>query len=128
MLRGRSSFHPTSQILSTHTTISFYPTFGSLGSLDVQKRELAAYFANVKQETGSTKAYCGRGPLQLTRNYNYNAAGKAFNMNLLQNPDQVAENGVLSWRSSVWFWMQNSNCHTVITQNQRFGGGNLGCA
>ncbi|XP_002991313.2 chitinase 4 [Selaginella moellendorffii] len=124
----------------------YYPTFGSTGSLDVQKRELAAYFANVKQETGTlqyireinrnnvycdtsrgipcpagTKAYYGRGPLQLTWNYNYDAAGKAFNMNLLQNPDQVAQNGVLSWRSSVWFWMQNSNCHTAITQNQGFG-------
>ncbi|EFJ04812.1 hypothetical protein SELMODRAFT_7582, partial [Selaginella moellendorffii] len=51
-----------------------------------------------------TKAYYGRGPLQLTWNYNYDAAGKAFNMNLLQNPDQVAQNGVLSWRSSMFFW------------------------
>ncbi|EFJ11041.1 hypothetical protein SELMODRAFT_36340, partial [Selaginella moellendorffii] len=123
-----------------------FPAFGSTGSLDVQRRELAAYFAHVKHETGTlqfireinqnnvycdtsggvscpagTMAYYGRGPLQLTWNYNYDAAGRAFNMNLLQNPDQVAQNGLLAWRSSVWFWMQNSNCHTAITQNQGFG-------
>ncbi|XP_057862196.2 endochitinase 4-like [Cryptomeria japonica] len=112
--------------------------FGTSGSLDVRKRELAAFFANVAHETGnlcyveeiakatycqssteypcaSGKQYYGRGPLQLTWNYNYGAAGKYVGLPLLNNPDLVAQQPDVAFKTSLWFWMVNSNCHTAMT-------------
>ncbi|CAN1135162.1 Chitinase 4 [Linum perenne] len=100
-----------------------YPSFGS-------KREIAAFFAHVSQETGSLcyveeinrdtycdpsppypcaqgKSYYGRGPLQLSWNYNYKDAGNANNFNGVQDPDIVARDPVIAWKTALWFWMTN---------------------
>ena len=39
------------------------------------------------------------------RNYNYNDAGNALGLDLLQNPDQVAQDGNIALQTSLWFWM-----------------------
>ncbi|KZV54424.1 endochitinase A-like [Dorcoceras hygrometricum] len=120
-----------------------YPGFAS-GSSDVAKREVAAFFANVAHETGSLcyieeingashnycqasaqypcasgKNYYGRGPLQLTWNYNYIAAGQSIRFDGLNNPDIVARDNVISFKTALWFWM--NNCHNAITSGQGFG-------
>src|SRR4029079_15925538 len=89
------------------------------GSDEVKKREAAAFFAHLVQETGSLKyleeigceggacaaRYCerrradfpcaagqsfhGRGPMQLTWNYNYGSAGKAPGLPLLDHAASV---------------------------------------
>ncbi|GLJ06609.1 hypothetical protein SUGI_0042970 [Cryptomeria japonica] len=112
--------------------------FGTTGSLTVRKRELAAFFANVAHETGSLcyieeilkstycqsstqypcapgKQYYGRGPLQLTWNYNYGAAGHFLGLPLLKNPELVAQKPDIAFKTSLWFWMRNSNCHIAMT-------------
>ncbi|KAI3963065.1 hypothetical protein MKW98_029005 [Papaver atlanticum] len=121
---------------------NYYPTFGKTATLEDSKREIAAFFAHVTHETGhlcyvreiargkycqpSTqypcapgKNYYGRGPIQLTWNYNYGACGKSIRVNLLKNPDLVATNAIISFKAAIWFWM--NNVHSVITSGGGFG-------
>lgn len=63
--------------------------------------------------------YHGRGPLQLTWNYNYGAAGRRNQFDGLHNPHIVAADNVISFKASLWFWMEN--CHSAITSGQGFG-------
>ncbi|KAL6511973.1 hypothetical protein OROGR_021570 [Orobanche gracilis] len=123
-----------------------YPQFGKTGVADNSKREIAAFFAHVTHETGflchitenqATRAnsnyYCdpsftrypcargkqyyGRGPLQLSWNYNYGAAGKANGFDGLNAPDTVAQNNVVSFKVALWFW--KTTVRPVL--NQGFG-------
>nr|QEL09537.1 class VII chitinase [Pinus banksiana] len=127
------------------TAANAFSGFGTTGTSDDNKRELAAFFANVAHETGSLcyieeinksdycdstntqypcvagKQYYGRGPLQLTWNYNYGAAGNYLGFDGLNNPDIVAQDDSISWKTAVWFWMLDSNCHSAITSGQGFG-------
>jgi len=76
------------------------------------------------------KEYRGRGPKQLSWNYNYGQFSKEFcgDKNILLNdPDRVATNPTLAWASSIWFWFTGGaciteagevckpNCHEVFT-------------
>ncbi|KAL6011872.1 hypothetical protein ACLOJK_002338 [Asimina triloba] len=38
-------------------------------------------------------------------NYNYGAAGRAIGYDLLNDPDAVAKNPVISFKTAFWFWM-----------------------
>ena len=52
--------------------------------------------------------YYGRGPIQLSWNYNYGQFSKfLFNDEhiLLNNPDSIQQDGVLAFKSAIWFWM-----------------------
>ncbi|CAI0449529.1 unnamed protein product [Linum tenue] len=53
------------------------------------------------------RQYYGRGPLQLTWNYNYGPCGRANRFDGLKNPDIVARNRVVAWKAALWFWMKN---------------------
>ncbi|XP_039133044.1 endochitinase EP3-like [Dioscorea cayenensis subsp. rotundata] len=123
-----------------------YPYFGRSGTIDDKKREIAAYFAHVTQETGhmclieenngASKDYCdrtktqypcnpnkkyyGRGPLQLTWNYNYGPAGGDIGFDGLNQPEKVANDVVVSFKSSLWYWMTN-NAHRHMVVDQDFG-------
>jgi predicted chitinase len=118
--------------------ISKYPTFATSGDVTAQKREVAAFFANVARETGmlmyidqishdpANGNYWGRGPLQLTWNYNYDACGKAIGQPLLATPTLVSTDGSITWQTGLWFWMTNDGGtgktpHTAIV-NGNFGG------
>ncbi|KAK1272636.1 Chitinase 1 [Acorus gramineus] len=87
-----------------------------------------------KQEQGSPGDYCqqsaqwpcaagkkyyGRGPMQISYNYNYGPAGQAIGANLLGNPDLVATDPTISFKTAIWFWMTpqspKPSCHAVIT-------------
>lgn len=65
------------------------------------------------------KTYHGRGPLQLSYNYNYGQAGDALGLPLLATPELVASDGVVSFRTALWFWMTaqapKPSCHDVMT-------------
>lgn len=65
------------------------------------------------------KQYYGRGPIQLSWNYNYGQCGKAIGVDLLNNPDLVATDPVISFKTALWFWMTpqspKPSCHNVIT-------------
>ncbi|EEE63651.1 hypothetical protein OsJ_18468 [Oryza sativa Japonica Group] len=87
-----------------------------------------------KEEIGATASYCvpsaewpcapdkkyfGRGPIQLSYNYNYGPAGEAIGEDLLNNPELVASDPVVSFKTALWFWMTpqspKPSCHDVIT-------------
>lgn len=122
-----------------------YPAFGRTGSLDDSKREIAALFAHVNHETikfcyineinGPSKNYCdptstqypcaagkgyyGRGPLQISWNYNYGGAGQSLGFDGLNDPDAVARSPVLAFQAALWFWM--NSVHEAIVSGQGFG-------
>lgn len=50
-------------------------------------------------------SYHGRGPIQMSWNYNYGPAGQYLGADLLTNPDLVATNAVISWKTALWLWM-----------------------
>lgn len=64
------------------------------------------------------KKYYGRGPIQLSYNYNYGQAGAALGLDLLNNPDLVASDPVVSFKTALWFWMTpqapKPSCHDVM--------------
>lgn len=131
------SFYTRDAFLSA---LNSYSGFGKIGSNDDSKREIAAFFAHVTHETGHfcyieeingashdycdetntqypcnpNKNYFGRGPLQLTWNYNYGAAGGANNFDGLNSPETVANDPVVSFKTALWFWM--TNVRPVVTQ------------
>ncbi|GJW16102.1 endochitinase EP3-like protein [Tanacetum coccineum] len=122
-----------------------YQQFGRVGSEDDSKREIAAFFAHVTHETGHfcyieevngpTRDYCdenntqypcnpnkgyyGRGPIQLSWNYNYGPAGSSIGFDGLNNPETVATDPIISFRTALWFWM--NNVHSAILSGQGFG-------
>ena len=52
-------------------------------------------------------------------NYNYGPAGQAIGSDLLNNPDLVATDRIVSFKTAFWFWMTpqppKPSCHDVIT-------------
>ena len=111
-----------------------FPGFAATGDATNDKREVAAFFANVARETGeldyieqfpetrgTTGNYFGRGPIQLTWDFNYKDAGEALDLDLLGNPDLVATDGVVTWQAALWFWMKydgsaKGTCHDAIAK------------
>ena len=156
------------------TAARCFPEFLS-GSPVIQKRELAAFLANIAQETSggwanapggyfkwglcfvdevedSTKnmyadytkknyppiqgkSYFGRGPKQLSWNYNYGQFSEAWygsKDSLLEHPERLEHDPVLSFASAIWFWMTTQfpkpSCHDIIagkwepTSNDKLNG------
>ncbi|KAH7670897.1 Glycoside hydrolase family 19 protein [Dioscorea alata] len=124
---------------------SSFPDFGTTCTDDDRKREIAAYFAHVTHETkdfcyieeidgqaldycdesqgypcNPSKKYFGRGPLQLSWNYNYIQAGQDIVFDGLNDPDIVALDPVISFKTSLWIWMKKE-MHNAIISGQGFG-------
>eukprot|EP01068_Selenidium_serpulae_P017136 Selendium_serpulae@DN6353_c1_g1_i2.p1 len=68
------------------------------------------------------KTYNGRGPIQLSWNYNYAAFSNDVYSDdrVLTNPDMVLEDGMTAWGSALWFWMKaqapKPSCHEIMTE------------
>uniref|UniRef100_A0A6N2LV05 chitinase n=1 Tax=Salix viminalis TaxID=40686 RepID=A0A6N2LV05_SALVM len=131
------SFYTRNAFLSA---VNSYPQFGKLGSAEASKREIAAFFAHVTHETGhfcykeeingASRNYCdatnkqypcvpgkkyhGRGPIQLSWNYNYGPAGKSNNFDGLNDPDIVSRDAVVSFKTALWFW--KNSVRPVVSQ------------
>jgi len=127
------------------TAANGFSGFGTTGTSDDEKREIAAFFANVAHETSSLcyieerqkddycdsnntqypcaagKQYYGRGPIQLSWNFNYGPAGSYLGVDLLNNPETVAQDALIAWKTALWYWNVNSDCHSAITSGQGFG-------
>nr|CAA40474.1 chitinase [Phaseolus vulgaris] len=126
------------------SALNSYTDFGRVGSEDDSKREIAAAFAHFTHETGhfcyieeidgaskdycdeesiaqypcsSSKGYHGRGPIQLSWNFNYGPAGSANNFDGLGAPETVSNDVVVSFKTALWYWMQ----HVRPVINQGFG-------
>ncbi|KAL0917995.1 hypothetical protein M5K25_013110 [Dendrobium thyrsiflorum] len=116
-----------------------YPGFAEGPSIDDSKREIAAFFAHVFHETinmcykdqgDKFDAYCdptsqeypctpgkmyyGRGPLQISWNYNYGPAGQEIGFDGLNWPEAVSTDPTISFKTALWFWMRN--VHGIVGQ------------
>ncbi len=130
-----------------------YPGFANTGSDTVRRQEAAAFLANVNHETGGLvhiveqnqanyphycdatqpygcpagqAAYYGRGPIQLSWNFNYKAAGEALGLPLLTNPWLVQNDASVAWQTGLWYWnTQNGpgtmTPHDAMVNSRGFG-------
>lgn len=162
-MRGKNTRKPATDFYSFRALVEaakHFPDFLT-GSSIIQKRELAAFLANIAQETGSGwaeapggyfkwglyfveevedssknkyadpskvnyppvpgKSYMGRGPKQLSWNYNYGQFSEAWfgtKDTLLHHPELLAEDPELSFASAIWFWMTpqfpKPSCHQIM--------------
>ncbi|GAA1654774.1 chitinase [Actinoplanes couchii] len=141
MFPGRNGFYTYSGLV---TALGAYPAFAGAGSDTVRRQEAAAFLANVGHETGGLvhiveqntanyphycdwnqpfgcpagqAAYYGRGPIQLSWNYNYKAAGDALGIDLLNNPWAVQNDAAVAWKTGLWFWMTSTGAGTMTGHN-----------
>ncbi|MEU4239645.1 glycoside hydrolase family 19 protein [Actinoplanes sp. NPDC026619] len=150
MFPGRNGFYTYAGLTDA---MKKYPAFATTGSDTVRKQEAAAFLANVSHETGGLvyideintanwphycdtsqpygcpagqSAYHGRGPIQLSWNFNYYAAGNALGVDLLNNPGLVGTNSSISWQTGLWYWMTGTGAagttsHNAMVNGQGFG-------
>jgi predicted chitinase len=150
MFPGRNGFYTYAGLTDA---MKKYPAFATTGSDTVKKQEAAAFLANVNHETGGLvyideinqanwphycdtsqpygcpagqSAYHGRGPIQLSWNFNYKAAGDAIGVDLLNNPNLVSTNSSISWQTGLWYWMTGTGnagttSHNAMVNGQGFG-------
>ncbi|MFE4453513.1 glycoside hydrolase family 19 protein [Streptomyces sp. NPDC056796] len=150
MFPSRNSFYTYSGLTAA---LSAYPGFANTGSDTVKKQEAAAFLANVSHETGGLvhiveqntanyphycdtsqsygcpagqAAYYGRGPIQLSWNFNYKAAGDALGIDLLGNPWQVEQNAAVAWKTGLWYWNTQSGPGTMTPHNAIVNGAGFG--
>jgi len=141
MFPNRNSFYTYSGLVAA---LSSYPGFANTGSDTVKRQEAAAFLANVNHETGGLvyvveqntanyphycdwnqsygcpagqAAYYGRGPIQLSWNFNYKAAGDALGLDLLNNPWLVQNDASVAWKTGLWYWNTQSGPGTMTPHN-----------
>ena len=76
--------------------------------------------------------YRGRGPIQVTGKANYNLCGKALGLDLVSNPDLLA-NPKYGFNSAAWFWAKRkintyADADNITTVTKRINGGTNGLA
>jgi len=150
MFPNRNSFYTYSGLTAA---LSAYPAFATTGSDTVRKQEAAAFLANVSHETGGLvyiveqntsnyshycdtsqpygcpagqSAYYGRGPMQLSWNFNYKAAGDALGIDLLDNPGLVQTDAAVSWKTALWYWNTQTGPGTMTPHNAMVNGAGFG--
>ncbi|HEX6738503.1 MAG TPA: chitinase, partial [Vicinamibacteria bacterium] len=150
MFPARDPFY-TYQGLLDATRVAGLTAFANTGTVALRRRELAAALANFSHETGGLffvreqarpvlcdlpssaqwpcapgQSYFGRGPIQLSWNFNYGPAGVFLGQPLLTQPELVATNPSIAWQSALWYWVTQSGpgdrpAHNCVVDNQGFG-------
>ncbi|MFF1791852.1 glycoside hydrolase family 19 protein [Kitasatospora sp. NPDC058243] len=150
MFPGRNSFYTYQGLLDA---LGAYPGFAATGSDTVRRQEAAAFLANVSHETGGLvyvveqntsnyphycdtsqpygcpagqAAYYGRGPIQLSWNFNYKAAGDALGIDLLNNPNLVQTDPAVAWKTGLWYWNTQNGPGTMTAHNAMVNGYGFG--
>ena len=150
MFPSRNSFYTYSGLTAA---LSAYPGFANTGSDTTKKQEAAAFLANVSHETGGLvyiveqntanyptycdwsqsygcpagqAAYYGRGPIQLSWNFNYKAAGDALGIDLLNNPWLVQNDSAVAWKTALWYWNTQSGPGSMTPHNAMVNGAGFG--
>ncbi|KAK4711660.1 hypothetical protein R3W88_006173 [Solanum pinnatisectum] len=135
------------------TAAMSFGAFGTTGNTNPRKKEIAAFLAQTslettggwptapdgpfswgycfKQERGTPPDYCvanQQWPCAPGKKY-FGRAGKAIGVDLLRNPDAVANDPVVSFKTALWFWMTpqrpKPSAHYVITGKWRPTGADL---
>ncbi|MEV7598561.1 glycoside hydrolase family 19 protein [Kitasatospora sp. NPDC089797] len=150
MFPNRNSFYTYQGLLDATAA---YPGFATTGSDTVRLQEAAAFLANVSHETGGLvyvveqdtsnyphycdssqpygcpagqAAYYGRGPIQLSWNFNYKAAGDALGIDLLNNPDLVQNDPAVAWKTGLWYWNTQNGPGTMTAHDAMVNGRGFG--
>ncbi|TXG64988.1 hypothetical protein EZV62_011982 [Acer yangbiense] len=105
-----------------------YPAFATTGDTATRKREVATFLAQTSHETTGFFFFFFKLLHQVllhdlanlpVKNYNYQKCGQAIGADLINNPDLLTTNAVISFKSAFWFWMTpqspKPSCHDVIT-------------
>lgn len=133
--------------------LAAYPAFANTGGATVSRQEAAAFLANVSHETGGLvhiveqntanyphycdsgqpygcpagqAAYYGRGPIQLSWNFNYKAAGDALGIDLLRDPYRVERDAAVAWMTALWYWNTQSGPGTMTGHHAMVTGAGFG--
>lgn len=61
--------------------------------------------SNTEWVCNPQKKYFGRGPIQLSWNFNYGPAGRSLGFDGLNSPESVGSDPVLSFKTALWYWM-----------------------
>ncbi|WP_367318360.1 glycoside hydrolase family 19 protein [Streptomyces sp. HUAS ZL42] len=150
MFPSRNSFYTYGGLTAA---LSAYPAFANTGGDTVKKQEAAAFLANVSHETGGLvyiveqntanyphycdwsqsygcpagqSAYYGRGPIQLSWNFNYKAAGDALGIDLLHDPYRVERDSAVAWKTGLWYWNTQTGPGTMTGHNAMVNGAGFG--
>ncbi|MFB8235774.1 glycoside hydrolase family 19 protein [Kitasatospora purpeofusca] len=150
MFPNRNPFYTYQGLIDA---LSAYPAFAATGTDTVRKQEAAAFLANVNHETGALvyvveqntanyphycdtsqpygcpagqAAYYGRGPIQLSWNFNYKAAGDALGIDLLHNPNLVQTDPAVAWKTALWYWNTQNGPGTMTPHNAMVNGAGFG--
>ena len=75
--------------------------------------------SNTQWPCQAGKGYYGRGPLQISWNYNYGPAGQSIGFDGLGDPDAVARSAVVAFRAALWYWM--NSVHEPLAAGGGFG-------
>lgn len=128
------------------------PGFAATGSATLRRQEMAAFLGQIAHESDQLRAqreyrrenwdhYCrpegepgcapgqqyyGRGPIQLSWNYQYKRAGDFLGLDLWADPDLVARDATVAWRTALWYWMTQPGesphtAHQALQQQLGFG-------
>ncbi|QNP67162.1 chitinase [Streptomyces genisteinicus] len=150
MFPNRNSFYTYAGLVAATKK---YPAFAGTGSDTVKKQEAAAFLANISHETGGLvhiveqntanyphycdtgrpygcpagqAAYYGRGPIQLSWNFNYKAAGDALGIDLLNNPWRVEQDPAVAMMTGLWYWNTQNGPGTMTAHNAMANGAGFG--
>ncbi|MFD0359017.1 glycoside hydrolase family 19 protein [Streptomyces sp. NPDC127110] len=150
MFPNRNPFYTYNGLVAA---LSAYPGFANTGDDTVKRREAAAFLANVSHETGGLvyiveqntanyphycdasqpygcpagqAAYYGRGPIQLSWNFNYKAAGDALGINLLANPYLVEQDPAVAMKTALWYWNTQNGPGTMTAHAAMVNGAGFG--
>ncbi|MFH8837681.1 glycoside hydrolase family 19 protein [Streptomyces sp. NPDC017868] len=150
MFPNRNPFYTYAGLVAA---LKAYPGFATTGTDTVKKQEAAAFLANVSHETGGLyyiveqntanyphycdttqpygcpagqSAYYGRGPIQLSWNFNYKAAGDALGIDLLNNPWRVEQDPSVAMQTGLWYWNTQKGPGTMTAHNAMVNGAGFG--
>jgi putative chitinase len=81
--------------------------------------------------SGDGWRYRGRGPIQLTGKANYKSFAGDMGVDVINNPDLVAEDKTVALMSAIWFWNKNglnkyADDGDIKTMTKRINGGYIG--
>jgi chitinase len=146
MFPNRNGFYTYAGLVNAAAT---FGAFANSGDTAARQREVAALLANVGHETvdlvfieeinkadycspsGSCpcepgRRYFGRGPLQLSWNFNYCAVGAAIGIDLRADPDRVARDPTVAWQTALWFWMTSGGAGSRTAHDSMVNGNGFG--
>jgi predicted chitinase len=150
MFPSRNSFYTFAGLTDA---MAKFPAFATTGDERTRKQEMAAFLANIDHESGGLvhieevnqaawgnycdagqaygcpagrTAYHGRGPIQLSWNTNYKAAGDALGIDLLNKPDLVRTDPSVAWQTALWFWTTQTGAGAMTAHSAITGGGGFG--